>query len=82
MRAIRSCRVRHETNVDAAVLGATVSSFVGLHRVILAQSDEINLVGRDALLRSQILNHSVGPTLAQVVVVVGSPDRIGSAFNQ
>src|SRR4029077_5909472 len=63
-------RIGHQPNIHAAVLGPTGASFIRLDRLILAQPDQINLVGRNALLRSQILDHSIGPALAQIVVVL------------
>src|SRR5882762_11331553 len=72
--------IGHQPNIHTAVLGATVASLVGLDRLILAQPDQINLVGRNALLRSQVLNYSIGTALAQIVVVFRGAHRVGRAL--
>src|ERR1700687_1126014 len=74
--------IGHQANIHAAILGATAGSFIGLDRLILTQPDLINLVGRNALLRSQVLNHSIGTALAQIVVVLWTAHRVGRAFNR
>src|SRR6202795_643601 len=81
LRWVRSlASICHQADIHAAVLGATIAGFIGLDRLILAQPDQINLVGRNALLCSQVLNHSIGTALAQIVVVLRCAHRVGRAF--
>ena len=63
-------RIGHQADIHAAVLGSTITGLVRIHRLVLAQTDQIDLVGRDAVLRSQVLNHGISTTLAKTVVVV------------
>src|ERR1039458_5323114 len=72
--------VGHQADIHAAVLGAAAGSFIRLDRLILAQPDQINLVARNVLLRSQVLNHRIGAALAQIVVVLCAAHRVGRAL--
>src|SRR6202163_1570279 len=81
LRWVRSlASICHQADIHAAVLCATIAGFIGLDRPILAQPDQINLVGRNALLRRQVLNHSIGAALAQIVVVLRGAHRVGRAL--
>src|ERR1700730_2638989 len=62
--ALIALRVAHQVHIDTAILTPALSGLVRLDRLVLAQSDYVNLVGRDAVLRGQILNHSSGTALA------------------
>src|SRR5262249_42349218 len=42
--------VRHQANIDAAVCSAAFAGLIVVHRLVLAQSDHINLVGRNVVL--------------------------------
>src|SRR5262252_3778024 len=50
--------VRHQADIHAAVLGASISRVVLGCVFVLAQADQINLVGRNALGR-EILHHGI-----------------------
>src|SRR6266851_1105747 len=82
---LRRCRsgpsIGHQADIHAAVLGTAVGSLIRLHRLVLTQPDQINLVGRNTLLRRQILNHSIGAALAQIVVVLFAAHRVGRALD-
>src|SRR4029077_20885872 len=54
--------VRHQTNFHAAVLGATVSRGVLGGVLVFAHSDQVDLVGRNALGR-EILHHGISAAL-------------------
>src|SRR6266849_10431150 len=71
VRRLRWCcagGVRHQVHIHPAILLPAFGSLVRLNRLILAEADQINLVGRDLLLRRQVLNDRVGAALAEVVV--------------
>ena len=74
-------RVRHQANIDPAILRRGPRRSCSTHRLILAQADQVNLVCRNVVLRRQILNHGIRAALAQIVIVVGRTNRIGSAFD-
>src|SRR5208283_753746 len=74
--------IGHQPDIHAAVLGATTSCFIRLDRLILAQPDQINLVGWNALLGRQVLNHRIGAALAQIVVVLRAANRVGRALDR
>ena len=69
-------RVGHQTYIHTAILSATFPSLIALDRLIFTQPNQIHLVGRNAVLRSQVLNHGVGTTLTEVVVVILAADGI------
>ncbi len=62
--ALIALRVAHQVHIDTAILTPALSGLVRLDRFVLAQSDYVNLVGGHTVLRSQILNHSIGTALA------------------
>src|ERR1700730_14938424 len=62
--ALIALRVAHQVHIDPAILTPALSGLVRLNRLVLAQSNDVNLVGRDGVLRGQILNHSIGTALA------------------
>ena len=70
---VASACVRHQANIHAAVLGAAFASLVDSTRLVLAQSDHINLVSGHVVLGGQILNHGIGAAFAEIIVVVGIP---------
>src|SRR5690242_7633585 len=57
--------VGHQANVHSTVLCPAVSGLVGIDWLILAQADQVDLVRRNIVLRSQILNHRISATLAE-----------------
>src|ERR1041385_6358774 len=76
---LASCGIGHEANVHSAIGCPAFTSLVVFDWLILAQSNEVNLVRGNAVFRAQVLNHCVRPPLAQAVVVVGRPARLGAA---
>src|SRR5882672_46983 len=80
-RSIATRNIRHQANIHAAVLGTAIGGFVALHRLVLAQSNHVNLVSGNVVLAGQILNDCGRTALAEVVVVVSSTDGIRTAFD-
>src|SRR5579864_1852722 len=74
--------VGHQANVHAAVRGAAITSLVVLDRLVLAQSDQINLVGGNVVFRTELLDHRIRTALAQAIVVICWPDRIRSTLDR
>ena len=74
--------VRHEPNINAPILRATICGLVGLNRLVLAKPNQIDLVGRHAVLRCQVLNDCIRAALAEVIVVGRATDRIRSTFDR
>ena len=68
-------------NIHPTILGSSRGAGVLRHRIVLAQSDQENLVRGHVVLLRQILNHGIGAALAELVVVVGRTGRIGVALN-
>src|SRR6202044_3587074 len=64
-----------------SVLGTSGCGLIGIDWLILAQTDYINLVSGNVALRGQILNHSIGTTLAESVIVFRVAHRIGRALH-
>ncbi len=54
---ILALRVRHQANIHATVLGTSGGSLVGIGWLVLAQTNHINLVGRNVVFRRQVLNN-------------------------
>jgi hypothetical protein len=75
-------RVGHQAHIYAAIVGAARFRLVRLERLVLAQPDHVNLMCRNVVLRSQILNHGVRAALAQIVVVLGRAHGIRAAFER
>src|SRR5262249_15636702 len=71
--------VRHQANVHATVLRTTGIGLVRSYRLILPQSDQIKLGGRNAVVLGELLDNRLGAFLAQFVVHIGAADRVGSA---
>src|SRR6266566_8377700 len=71
-RLLRRCsgRVRHQTNVDTAVCGAAFAGLVFLRGLVLAEPDNVDLVRRNVVLRTEILDHRVGTAFTETVVVI------------
>src|SRR5437588_12280098 len=68
-------RIGHQADIDATVFGSAIPGLVRIYRLVLAQSHQVDLVGGNAVLRSQILNYGIGAALAQAIVVIGVADR-------
>src|SRR5260370_2053835 len=79
---VLALRVRHKANIHAAIVGTAGCSFIRLYRLVLAQSDDINLVRGHVVLRGQVLDHGIGAALAQIVVVIGRTDGVTSALQR
>ena len=72
----RCCRwllahVGHQLDIDTAILSPACRGAVAGDLLILADSDKIELVRRNVVLRRQIVHDRVCATLAELVVVVG-----------
>src|SRR5512146_2339971 len=80
VRLLLSDDVRHQANFHPAVLGATFRAVVLRGWLIFAQSDQVNLVSRNLMLRGQILDDGTSTALAELVVVVFGTGRVGIAF--
>src|SRR5579864_9554533 len=76
------CSVCHQSNVHAPVSSAAITGLVVLDRLVLAQSDQINLVGGNVVFRAEILDHRIRAALTQAIVIVCRPDRIRSTFDR
>src|SRR5580704_8952703 len=74
--------VGHQSHVNPAILGPALAGRVGFYRLIFPQANQVNLVGRDVMLRCQILNNGVGATLAERVIVVGVTCGIGRTLHR
>src|SRR5208282_6264954 len=74
--------VGHQAYVHAAIIGAALSCFVRLHRLVFAQPDHINLVRGHVVFRGQILNHGIRPPLAQIIVVLGRSHGVRASFQR
>src|SRR5581483_9984128 len=72
--------VGHQPDTHAAVGGAPFTGLVVLDRLVLAQTDQVDLVGRNVVFRSEILDDRVGAAFAQVIVVIGGAGGIGAAL--
>src|ERR1019366_2550434 len=70
-------RIGQQCDIDAAVLCATGGILVFRDWIVLAQPEDVDAVGRNAVLRCQILDHGIGPAPTQLVVVFGRTDSIG-----
>ena len=55
---------------------------VVVHRLVLTQSDHINLVRRNVVLGAEVLNHRRRAPLAQTIVVVCRANRVRSTFHR
>src|SRR5689334_2572986 len=74
--------IRHQADIYATVLGTAFSCLVGVEWLVFAQSHHINLVCGDIVLGSQILDHRVGATFAESIVVFSIADRIRSTLER
>src|SRR4029077_21095774 len=74
-------RIGHQADINAAVLSSTITGLVRLNWLVLAQTNQIDLVGRDAVLRCQVLNHGISATLAESVVVICIACRVSAALD-
>jgi hypothetical protein len=61
-------------HVYPTIRGPSFTGLICVYRFVFAQSDQVNLVSGNAMLRRQILDYCVGTTLAKLVVVVRAPD--------
>src|SRR5262249_1208100 len=77
-RGITAHRAGHQANIYAAVLCASCLRRVLSYRLILTQSNHINLVCRQIVLLSQVLNHGRCTALAEHIVVLGAASGIGA----
>src|SRR5690348_4226676 len=73
--------IGHQANIHAAILGAPGSRLVGGHRFVLAQADQVNLVGRNVVLGGKVLDDRVSAAIAQAVVVLLAADSVRTAFH-
>src|SRR5258708_29171404 len=80
-RSFAARYIGHQPHVDAAVLGTAIGGLIALHRLVLAQSDHVNLVSGNVVLACQVLNDGGRTTLAQVVVVVRGANGIRATFH-
>src|SRR5438045_5628548 len=62
-----------------AILFAAFRGIVGSHFLVLADADEIETAGRNVVFRRKVLHHRIGAALAEIVVVIGRADGVGSA---
>ncbi len=74
-----SPRIRQQPHLDAPVLLASFRGRVRSHFLVLADADQVEAVRGNPILRRQVLHHRIGAALAQVIVVLGRPGRVGSA---
>src|SRR5689334_13245716 len=73
--------VAHQSHVDTAVLCATGGTSVLRNRIVLAQSDQENLVRGYVVLLRQVLDHGIGAALAELVVVISGAGRVGVSLD-
>src|SRR5581483_1887460 len=74
-------RISHQADIDAAILRPSGCRLVIGDRLILAQTNQENLVSGHVVLLRQVLNDSVVAAFAQVVVVILAANAIGAAFD-
>src|ERR1035437_4531618 len=73
--------VRHQGYVHATVLGPPRGAGVHGYGIVLAQTNQVNLVRRNVIFLGEVLDDGVGAALAELIVVIRRPNRIGVAFN-
>ena len=66
----RWIHVRHQLHLNPAILGSAGSRAIAGYLLILADTDEIELVRRNVVLRRKIIHDRIRATLAQAIVVV------------
>ena len=74
-----AAHVRQQLNLHAAVLLAAFGGVVIGNGVVLANADQVEAMRGNVVLRCQVLHHSIGAALAQIVVVLGRSGRVGPA---
>src|SRR5258708_13757727 len=72
--------IRHETDLNTAVLGPAVFRGVGFGCFVLAQANHRDLLCRHVL-PGKILDHPVGPPFAEFLVIVARTPRVRLAFH-
>src|SRR5664280_551315 len=73
--------VRHQGYVHATGCGPPGGAGVHGCGIVLAQTNQVNLVRRNVIFLGEVLDDGVGAALAELVVVISRSDRIGVAFN-
>src|SRR4051794_5153623 len=68
--------VGEQLDLNTTIFSTTGSGVVAGYLLILADSDQIKLVRRNAVLGLEVVCDCVGSTLAELIIVVGISDRI------
>src|SRR6266404_1924846 len=66
---------------DATILLPIISRFFVVDRLILAESDDLNAIDGDIMLRYEVGLHGLGAATAEVEVIFGSAGLVREAFD-
>src|SRR5260370_33680885 len=77
-RRLLIAHIRQQLDFYPTIFGAAGSGAVAGHLLILTDSDEVEPVRRDVVLRLQVLGNGVGAALAELIAVAGISARVCS----